>query len=96
MRSDLPIPVSEILKEELQVREMTQKDLADKMKMSPNTVSEIIRGKRDITVYSAIRLEAALGISAVFWLNFQSDYKFVLSNLNMVLAIDRVLNPNRS
>jgi plasmid maintenance system antidote protein VapI len=38
-------------------------------------VSELIHGKRELTVDTARRLEAALGISADFWMRREAAYR---------------------
>lgn len=67
-------PPGEILAEELEARGMSQKALAEAMGRSPRVVSDIIRAKKGITAETALQLEAALGVSAVFWLNHQVRY----------------------
>jgi len=49
-------------------------DLARATGLSTGRVSELLRGKRDITAEIAIRLERATNISARFWLGLQNDY----------------------
>lgn len=64
----------EMLREELEAREMTQVALAKAMGRSPRLVNEIVRGRRSITAEAALDLEAALGISAMVWMGQQSQY----------------------
>ena len=64
----------EMLREELEAREMTQVALAKAMGWSPRLVNEIVRGRRSITAETALDLEAALGISAMVWMGQQSQY----------------------
>ncbi len=42
--------------------------------MPPRRINEIVHGKRGITADTALRLAAALGTSAEFWLGLQTDY----------------------
>jgi addiction module HigA family antidote len=53
-----------------------KKEVADKIGISPSVLSEIISGKRSITPRIAIRLEDALDINALFFLNMQSRYDY--------------------
>ena len=64
----------EDLKDELEARNMSQKDLAGLIGFKPSILNEIIKGKRSITPQIALRLEAGLGISADFWLKGQQMY----------------------
>lgn len=63
-----------ILKEEIEAREIAKKDFAELLNILPTHLSEIFAGKRSISARMALRLEAALEISAGFWLRMQSDY----------------------
>lgn len=65
--------------DEIEVREMTQRELAALMGRPAQLVSELIRGKRSITPDTALQLERALDISARFWLNLQTQYDLVLA-----------------
>ena len=64
----------ESLQEELEAREMTQVALAKAMGRSPRLVNEIVRGRRSITADTAVALEDALGLPAMFWLDLQAQY----------------------
>ncbi len=61
-----------ILKKELKARGISQKDFAQKIEMKPSQLSEVITGKRDISISLAKKLEASLGISAKLWLDLQA------------------------
>jgi antitoxin HigA-1 len=64
----------EFIKDELDAREMKQQNLADKMEIAKNVLSEIIHGKRNLTPLLALKLETALGIKAEFWMKLQIQY----------------------
>jgi addiction module HigA family antidote len=48
--------------------------LAKETRMPATRISEIIKGKRKISVDSALRLSRYFGNSAAFWLNLQNEY----------------------
>ena len=75
----MPIPPGEILEEELEVRGMSQKELAAKMQRPPQVINEIVRAKKSITPETAIGLEKALGIDAYFWTSLESSYRLALA-----------------
>jgi HTH-type transcriptional regulator/antitoxin HigA len=77
VESDYAESAGEFLAEELGARDMTQRALAAVMGRSPKVVNEIIAGKKAITAETALQLESALGISALFWLNTQVRYDLV-------------------
>ena len=70
----MTIHPGEMLREELEAREMTQASLARSMARPAALVSAIVRGRRRITVDTALALEDALGISASIWMGQQSQY----------------------
>lgn len=72
--SDLIWHPGELLGEELEAREMTQKELALAMGRPPQAINEIVRGKKAITAETAVQLERVLGIQAQFWMNLQTSY----------------------
>lgn len=61
-----------LLKKELEERGLKQSDFANEIQIRPSQFNEIINGKRTITADFALLLESALGISALFWLNYQA------------------------
>lgn len=65
-----------ILKEELQERGIKQVAFAKTIGIQPSHLSEIIRGKRSVNNEIAAKLEEALGISAISWLNLQTNYEY--------------------
>lgn len=64
----------EHLRDEIEAREMSQQNLADKLHISKSEISLIINGHRNITPTIAVKLEEALGINAEFWMNIQIKY----------------------
>lgn len=50
---------------------LTQRDLAEGIRVPYQRVNEIVRGRRGMTPSTALRLEKFLGMSAGFWMNLQ-------------------------
>jgi|SRR5579863_293360 len=65
----------EHLAEELSALEMSAAELARKLGVPTNRVTEILNGRRAITGDTALRLAHFFGTSAEFWLNLQSLYE---------------------
>lgn len=67
----------EILKDELDARGITQKQLAEKMGRPQQTISMIINGRKGISEETAVDLENAFDgeLSAEFWLNLDMLYR---------------------
>ena len=76
---DIAIPPGELLAEEIEVRGMTQRELATLMGRPPQVVNLIINGKKAITPQTAIQLERALGIAATIWVGLEAQYRLALA-----------------
>ena len=74
MTSSNLIHPGEMIKDEIAVRGITQKELAQQMGVSYSVFNEILNGKRPVTTEYALLLEAVLGTSASIWLGLQADY----------------------
>jgi HTH-type transcriptional regulator / antitoxin HigA len=68
----------EMLADELEARAIKQQNFAQQIGMQKSQLNEIIKGKRSINAEVAVLIEAALGISADFWLNAQNNYDIAL------------------
>jgi antitoxin HigA-1 len=64
----------EHLAEELEALDMSAAELARKIDVPTNRVTQILNGTRGITGDTALRLAHFFGTSAQFWLNLQSLY----------------------
>jgi len=51
---------------------MSQAELARKMGVPTNRISQLVGGKRGLTAETALRLEAVLGVDATTWMNLQA------------------------
>lgn len=69
-----PTHPGELLKEELESRNITQAKFAEQIGVKPSLLNEIIKAKRSVNTEMALLLEAALGIPASLWLNLQGAY----------------------
>ncbi len=64
----------EHLAEELKALGMSAAELARRLNVPTNRITEILNGRRAITGDTALRLAHFFGTSAEFWLNLQSLY----------------------
>ena len=69
----------EHLAEELEALDMSAAELARKINMPTNRITQILNGTRAITGDTALRLAHFFGTSAQFWLNLQSLYDLRLA-----------------
>ncbi len=74
-----PIHPGEHLAEELETLHMSAAELARKISVPTNRVTQIMNGTRAITGDTALRLAHFFGTSAEFWLNLQSLYELRLA-----------------
>src|SRR5579863_1265017 len=65
----------EHLSEELQTLGMSAAELARKLGVPTNRITQILNGQRAITGDTALRLAHFFGTSPEFWLNLQSLYE---------------------
>lgn len=72
--SSKPIHPGEMIKDEIEYRGISQKDLAAEIGVPASVLNAVLNGKRALTTEYALLLEAALGIEADVWLKIQSDY----------------------
>lgn len=69
-----PTHPSELLRDAMEERGETQKELAEKLGISKSYLNEILNGKKDINANISVKLESVWGIPAEFWLKFQMKY----------------------
>lgn len=75
VESDAPVShPGWLLAEELEVRDMSQRELARRIGRPFQVVNEIVRGRKAITAETALQLEGELGTPAYLWLSLQADY----------------------
>lgn len=69
-----PIHPGELLKEEIECRNLSQTKLAAQTGISYKMLNDILNCRRPVTEPTAMLIEAALGISAGLLLRMQTDY----------------------
>jgi len=71
------------------------KQLARGVSAPFNRISEIVNGKRAITVDIALRLQRYFGVEATFWLNLQSEYDLRIMKRKLWTDIEQTIIPVR-
>lgn len=74
-RSYIATPPGATIKEQLNDRDMSQKEFAARMDMSEKHISKLINGDVQLTPETAVRLEMVLGIPAKFWNHLEATYR---------------------
>lgn len=86
----------EHLAEELEALRMSAAELARKLDVPTNRVTQILNGTRAITGDTALRLAHFFGTSAEFWLNLQSLYELRLAQKKSGKSIQALPRLKRS
>lgn len=69
-----PIHPGEFLADELEEIKITATELSRQIDVPANRISQIVRGKRDISADTALRLGQFFGTGPELWLNLQKAY----------------------
>lgn len=69
-----PTHPGELLKDEIECRNISQRKLAADMGVSYTVLNDIVNGKRSVNTKFALLCEAALGVPAHILMNLQADY----------------------
>ncbi len=85
---DVAIPPGETIRETLESMGMTQAEFAQRIGRPPTKVNAIIRGKKAITVNTAIALGRVTPFPADFWLNLEKNYRLTLARLQEQEALE--------
>ena len=75
IETDVLLHPGEILRDELQAREIPQKEFAKKLGIQPPHLNDLLKGKRQMSARLAVKIEKETGIDAAFWLRVQSAYQ---------------------
>ncbi|MDA8411998.1 MAG: HigA family addiction module antitoxin [Treponema sp.] len=88
-----PIKPGEILEEEfLKGFGISAYRLAKDTGISATRISEIIHGKRKITVETALKLSKYFGNSAEFWIGIQNDYDIRIERQSLEKELSEIGN----
>ncbi len=86
-----PIHPGEILKEEVEYRNIKQTKLAEQMGISYKILNDILNCRRPLTTQTAMMFEAALGISTGLLMRVQLDYNIQTAKQDKTF-LDRLAN----
>ena len=74
-----PIHPGETLRDDLEALGMSAAELARRIKVPVNRITQILNGQRVVTGDTALRLGRFFGTSGEFWLNLQKLYELRLA-----------------
>ena len=87
----LPTHPGDVIKEEIESRNISQKKFAKLLGVSYTQMNEILNGKRPVSTDFALMVEAALGIKPELLINMQNRYNMALAKQKPALH-SRLLN----
>jgi antitoxin HigA-1 len=80
----------EHLAEELSELKMSAAELARRLNVPTNRITEILNGRRAVTGDTALRLAHFFGTSAEYWLNLQSLYEIRIAERRIGKSVQRL------
>lgn len=86
-------PGSILLEEFLEPMGISQYRLAKDINVPARRINEIIKGKRAITVDTALRLSLFFNMSSAFWIGLQKDYELDVAKLELVSKLRKEVHP---
>ena len=87
-----PIHPGETLREDLDALGMSAAELARRVEVPVNRITEILNGRRAVTGDTALRLGRFFGTSGEFWLNLQKLCELRLAERKDGATIARLLS----
>lgn len=81
-----PIHPGELLKDEVESRNLSQIKLAEQTGISYKILNDILNCRRPLTTANALLFEAALGVSAGLLMRMQLDYNMQMARQDKTLA----------
>lgn len=82
----IPTHPGEVIKEELESRNISQKHYSELTGISYTMLNEILNGKRPVTTDFALMVEASLGINPQLLINMQTRYNMAISRRSKKLS----------
>lgn len=77
-----------VLGQQLQQRGIKPSAFALELGTYPSIISDLIKGKRNVSAAMAIKLEETLGIPAQDWMRMQADYELAVERNKGKDALD--------
>lgn len=81
----IPTHPGEVVKDDIEYRGMTQRDLAARMGISYDILNGMLNAKRPVTSEYALMFEAALGLPAATLSELQASYDMLTAKRNRTL-----------
>ncbi|MFC7331848.1 HigA family addiction module antitoxin [Rhodocista pekingensis] len=83
-------PGTTLLEDYLRPLGMSAYALARAIEVPPNRISEIVKGRREITADTALRLARYFGTDAQSWLNLQTAFDLCRARADLAGSLERI------
>ncbi len=93
MKIEITNPATSLLVDELEARGITRFAASAAMSVPKSRLTDIINGRKRISIDTALRVERFFGISANLWLGLQQDYELKLARQDNLPAIEQQVVP---
>jgi antitoxin HigA-1 len=87
----IPKHPGKLLKEEIEIRDMSASKLASALGVPANRITDIIRGRRNVTAETALRLAQFFGNSPDFWMRLQIKHDLGKADIEQGAEIRRTV-----
>ncbi|WP_297900940.1 HigA family addiction module antitoxin [Metallibacterium sp.] len=91
-----PVHPGEILRGELEARELSANRLALALRLPSGRITDILGGKRGISPDTAMRLARYFGNDARFWMNLQTDYELAEATRRFGKQVEAEVMPSEA
>ena len=71
------------IEEIMEESELTQKDFAERLDITPENLSLLIRGKQSLSMDVAMKLSEMIGTSENYWFNLQNAYYALVAEFKL-------------
>ena len=89
-------PGETILEDYLKPLGVSVNRLAIELRVPATRMSEIVRGRRAITAYTALRLSRYFNTTPKFWMNLQMSYGLAIAAESKAEEIERTVHPREA
>jgi len=93
MKLEITNPAISLLVNELEARGITRAAASAAMSVPRSRLTDIINGRKRISIDTALRFERFFGVRANLWLGLQQDYELKLARKDAFPAIERQVAP---
>ena len=86
-------PGAILLQEFIEPLGLSQYRVAKEAGIPQPTLTQVVKGRRSLSVENALRLSRYFGTTAEFWLNLQTDYELRLARRAKLKLIEKQVRP---